>query len=275
MEIKTTWIDAWISWDRNSKEIVDDEQQETEDCEEEEQVPPSIEFSFDYKLRAREADTTDSTRISTSKQPSLDDTTLTLTLKGFPSESGQIWNSTGLTLWSSSHYLCEYLLDHYRELLLFDPASSSSTTSSSTTTSALNNHPRNNKLEDKGTKTKTSTPPERIPEILPRKLRAVELGSGLGRCGLLLYHIMKTHQHQHTNMRSHVYLTDGDTDTLAQLRDNVIDNTTTNRNNDGTPESIPMASITDKDQKHEQQRNSINPNRNISCHQLLWGRDST
>ena len=63
----------------------------------------------------------------------------------------------------------------------------------------------------------------------------------------------------------------------------MIDNTKMNRNNDGTePESIPMASIADKDQKQEQQQqqqhnnnNSINPNHDISCHQLLWGRDST
>ena len=124
METETTWIDAWIRWDRNSKEIVDDDGDDNDDdCEEEERVPPSTEFSFHYKLPSNEVDAADSTS-----------TTLTLTLKGFPSESEQIWNSTGLTLWPSSHYLCEYLLDHYRELLLLDPAKRSTTNSNSTGT---------------------------------------------------------------------------------------------------------------------------------------------
>lgn len=101
-----------------------------------------------------------------------------------------------------------------------------------------------------------------------RKIRAVELGSGLGRCGLLLHHLLGMQD----TIGSHVYLTDGDTDTLAQLRDNVIDNT--NRN--GRAESVASAENDDKDNddKNSKARHH-SALHDVSCHQLLWGRDST
>ena len=38
-------------------------------------------------------------------------------IKGFHDDSEQTWNSTGLTLWRSSHYLCQYLLsEEYKTL---------------------------------------------------------------------------------------------------------------------------------------------------------------
>ena len=65
-------------------------------------------------------------------------------------------------------------------------------------------------------------------------LRVLEVGSGLGRCGLLAHHL--SHKDSTTTV-----LTDGDTDTLKQLRENVKNNT--------------------KDDD------------NISCKQLLWGKE--
>ena len=65
-------------------------------------------------------------------------------------------------------------------------------------------------------------------------LRVLEVGSGLGRCGLLAHHL----SHRDTT----TVLTDGDTDTLKQLRENVRNNT--------------------KDDDD-----------NISCKQLLWGKE--
>ena len=66
-------------------------------------------------------------------------------------------------------------------------------------------------------------------------LRILEVGSGLGRCGLLAHHL--SHKDSATTV-----LTDGDTDTLKQLRENVKNNTKDDDNN-------------------------------ISCKQLLWGEE--
>jgi len=66
------------------------------------------------------------------------------------------------------------------------------------------------------------------------KLRVLEVGSGLGRCGLLA--------HQLSDGNATTILTDGDTDTLKQLRRNIKNN---------TPEEDNA----------------------ISCRQLLWGEE--
>ena len=214
MEKETTWIDAWIRWDRNSKDIVDEDQ--NDDVGDDERVPPTTNFSFDYTLPAQRYDSCSFAPLN-----------LTLNLRGFPSESEQIWNSTGLTLWPSSHHLCEYLLQHYQELLPFDDTN----------------------------ETVSGTIVEK-----QRNIRAVELGSGLGRCGLLLHHLMAMQD----GIGSHIYLTDGDTDTLAQLRDNVIENT----NQDGGTKPIASA---DNEQRNERD----NELHSVSCHQLLWGKETT
>lgn len=110
-------------------------------------------------------------------------------LRGYKAESDEIYQSTGLTLWKASEYLCRYYLKK-------------------------KHHSANHYGE---------------------KQRILELGAGLGLVGILMHLI-------HTS--STVCVTDGDTNALAHLRDNL-------------------------------QRNSSKENsNNISCHQLLWGHDS-
>ena len=150
------WVDAWVRWEINN-DYGDTDHDDCNDIEEDdEELPPATEsYTFTYP------------------NPSADsDSDIVLELKGFHEDSEQIWNSTGLKLWRSSHYLCQHLVNEEAEL-----------------------------LQD-GNNT---------------NLRVLEVGSGLGRCGLL------AHSLSHDNATT--VLTDGDTDTLKQLRQNVSTNT--------------------------------------------------
>ena len=131
----------------------------------------------------------------------------TLTLQGYPSESEQIWNSTGLTLWPCSQYLCDYLCHNLHHKIILGRDILDGTNN--------NNIKRNNNNKDSC-------------------ITVVELGSGLGRCGLLVHYLLRrlvcddNNKNNHTaTPKTRIYLTDGDTDTLRQLRANVVANTTT------------------------------------------------
>lgn len=109
----------------------------------------------------------------------------TIVLEGIKAENGQILNSTGLTLWSASTHLCEYI-------------SSCAAT-----------------------------------EIQGKDV--LELGAGLGLCGIL----------SHKLGANKVVLSDGDTDTLQEMRQNVTLNTNI---------------------RH------VCPHTNIRCEQLIWSK---
>ena len=80
--------------------------------------------------------------------------------------------------------------------------------------------------------------------------RVLELGCGLGLVGLLAHklQLLQSTEKQLPMDVSAVYLTDGDTDALAQLRANV---------------------------KHNIPESSSNGRRNIFCNQLLWGEENS
>ncbi|KAL7463278.1 hypothetical protein ACHAXS_003663 [Conticribra weissflogii] len=163
---ETPWVDAWIRWERNSKDIYTDEgNEEINELEEgDDDIPPPTEsFTFTYP------NPNDSNSTKSDNNNDANSSNITLNLKGFHSDSEQTWTSTGLTLWKSSHHLCQYLVDQADTLL--------------------------------------------CPPNFNDSLRILEVGSGLGRCGLLAHHL------SHDNATT--ILTDGDTDTLKQLRDNV------------------------------------------------------
>lgn len=107
-----------------------------------------------------------------------------VTVRGYKRDADAVWQSTGLTLWRASEYLCDYLAENPRRLL--------------------------------------------------RRRRILELGAGLGLCGLLAHHLAPDD--------CDVCITDGDTDALSHLRDNV-----------------------------ERNRRSSH----VEARQLLWGRDTT
>ncbi|KAL3787369.1 hypothetical protein ACHAWO_000579 [Cyclotella atomus] len=174
------WVDAWIRWERNSKNYDSHDTDDYVVSQDEEPLPPPTEcHNFAYKI--------------------LNDD-ITLKIEGFHSDSEQTWNSTGLTLWKSSHYLCQYLVDHCKEFML--PASESG-----------------------------------IECVDDRQMKVLEVGSGLGRCGMLAHLLSKA-----SGNDTKTVLTDGDTDTLKQLRHNV--------------------------------QNNIDNQDNFECKQLLWGKDN-
>jgi len=133
--------------------------------------------------------------------------TTTIELQGYQAEADEIWKSTGLTLWRASDYLCEYLLEQPQLLLR-----------------RRNNNDNNDNNRN-----------------------VLELGAGLGLVGLLAHRILASLTDRTAgNNTSRVVLTDGDTDTLAQLRANL---------------------------KRNQEYNNQQQHR-IECRQLLWGRET-
>lgn len=91
----------------------------------------------------------------------------------------------------------------------------------------------------------------RNPETIENR-RVLELGCGLGLCGILAHKLQLLQSTEKQlpidNDVSAVYLTDGDTDALAQLRANV---------------------------KHNIPESSSNDRKTICCNQLLWGEENT
>ena len=169
-------------------------------------------FHFDFDLP--------SSNNNTNQQQALDDTdnkdevnnnntsrSISLQIRGYKTDAEQIWQSTGLTLWRASHYLCEYQVEH--------------------------------------------------PELFQNK-RVLELGAGLGLNGILAWRLSCTaclhddESHVETSSSdestSEVCITDGDSDALVHLRDNIERNRPT--------------TTTDSTSK-------------VSCHQLIWGKDSS
>jgi predicted nicotinamide N-methyase len=167
------WLDAWTRWERNSKQVENDEKDE--DSDDESLPPPTEQYKFTY--------TTPSSN------------NIVLKLEGYHSDSEQTWNSTGLTLWKSSNYLCQFLVDHCKELFCNELSH-----------------------DDSG-----------------KQRMILEVGSGLGKCGMLAHLLSKENWKDTMTV-----LSDGDTDTLKLLRRNTSNNI-------------------DDD--------------SVICRQLLWGRD--
>lgn len=125
------------------------------------------------------------------------DKSLNINIRGYKTDADEVWQSTGLTLWRASDYLCQYQMEN---LQLF---------------------------HDK---------------------RVLELGAGLGLNGILAW--------RGSSAGSEVCITDGDSDALVHLRENVERNRTAieaSESGGGDGEAVGK----------------------VSCNQLIWGRKSS
>ena len=135
-----------------------------------------------------------------------------VSVHGYKRDADAVWKSTGVTLWRASEYLCDYLTQRVKQQQ--QDATPTSTSSSSADDTIQSN-----------------------------KLHILELGAGLGLCGLWMHHLLPT---------SDVCITDGDTDALKLLRENVK----RNQLQSPTPSSTSQIGT-------------------VTVRQLLWGRDTT
>ena len=169
-----------------------------------------------------------------------------MNLVWYGSDSEQTWNSTGLTLWRSSSRLCRYLASRDGYDALTAAASASSIT------------PSGRAADDDG-----------------GGLRLLELGSGLGMCGLFA-HIMLLSSVGGTSTDDALVasegattatittvttvLTDGDTDVLKLLRVNAKNNVRCIDDGNGDD---------DGDESCDDAKGSSS----LTCRQLLWGEE--
>ncbi|CAJ1930633.1 unnamed protein product [Cylindrotheca closterium] len=174
------WTDDSIRWPEDQ-----DKNKENEEEEEEEEGPmdifkdPDPTESFHFKFEVDKLETVE------------------IELDGYKAESDEIWQSTGLTIWKASEYLCHYIVKH-----------------------------KDDEAMDLSMKKSTAKD----------KRRVLELGAGLGLVGILAHRI--------ASPQCEVILTDGDSEALPHLRENVDEN---------------------KDEQKGQ----------VLCQQLIWGEETS
>lgn len=178
-------------------------------------------FSFDFHLPANVSNDGDGSK---KMQDTVSETnskkTISIQIRGYKTDAEEIWQSTGLTLWRASDYLCEYQVEQYKQLF------------------------SSNK-------------------------RVLELGAGLGLNGILAWKLMMQQEAKHdinisgdgsrnqageARTGGEVCITDGDSDALVHLRDNVERNRPTSSSSiNSHEETMVFAKV----------------------HQLIWGKESS
>jgi hypothetical protein len=119
------WTDAQIRWPED--EVSRKETNEEEEDDDENPFDPFADpdpteiFSFRFVTKRKKSipatePTEGATEDKTEDKTENDDESIRLEIHGYKTESDQVWESTGLTLWKASKYLCDYMVLHANKL---------------------------------------------------------------------------------------------------------------------------------------------------------------
>jgi predicted nicotinamide N-methyase/ribosomal protein L12E/L44/L45/RPP1/RPP2 len=207
-------------------------------------VDKSLKFPFDVLTKTTTMTTTTATKkvISNKKR---------LYLSGYKLDSDETAQSTGVTLWDAAPRLANYIMNHDNN---------------------DNNHEHNEQDEeqDEGKKEENENRNRNMNMLITGK-RVLELGSGLGLCGIVAYHIGA----------NYVMMTDADTITLEKMRYNVTQNcspttstdTTTDTSDTTTDTTDTTTDTTDTscgESGIATSSRTSRTSRTIDCKQLIW-----
>jgi len=123
------WTDAQIRWPDDKVPPGDDETNDDDDDESGNPFDPFADpdptevfkFRFVFENKKAKQSTTpimSETAIEAAKYSDDDDESesINLNIHGYKTGSDEVWQSTGLTLWKASKYLCDYMVKHADEL---------------------------------------------------------------------------------------------------------------------------------------------------------------
>lgn len=106
------WTDAQIRWPEDK--VSPEDAEESEDDEDANPFDPFADpdphqifpFRFVTKKSSNEEP------IEGATETDDDEESIRLEIHGYKTDSDQVWESTGLTLWKASKYLCDYMVKH-------------------------------------------------------------------------------------------------------------------------------------------------------------------
>ena len=111
------WTDDKIRWEDTGNKDNEDDVEDEERCAYidpfKDQDPFDV-FSFRYRTNPNDAttDTTSTTTKSNSQDNDESSEWTEISVRGYKTDSDEVWQSTGLTLWRASTYLCEHMTQH-------------------------------------------------------------------------------------------------------------------------------------------------------------------